>query len=210
MTHLTTVEAGPHIVVVVGDLACITLGGPHGVLASGMCVRGPWSCRLRLSSVLYWGLEPWCVVAETSGLLDTILLARLALQELALVILSFIDLGPLCEDCLVHQGVEVRINLRGEQGPEFWVKSLLEHILLLLIVVHFFWCIASQFHKLMGILFHRHISLLKCAELICLALHGGRGDVITAELPHEFIPGDGVPPLSHPLGHHEEIGRAHV
>ena len=50
-----------------------------------------------------------------------ILLARLALQELALVILSFINLGLLREDCLVHQSVEIRIDLRGEQGPEFWV-----------------------------------------------------------------------------------------
>jgi len=28
-------------------------------------------------------------------------------------------------------------------------------------------------------------------KFIRLALHGGRGDVITAELPHEFIPSDG-------------------
>ena len=76
---------------------------------------------MRLSSVLHWGLGPWCVVAEASGPLEMILLARLALQELALVILSFISLGLLCEDCLVHQGVEIRIDLRGEQGPEFWV-----------------------------------------------------------------------------------------
>ena len=75
MTRLSTVEAGPHIAVVVGDLACITLRGPHGVLAPELCVRGPWSCHLRLSSVLHWGLGPWCVVAEASGLLETILLA---------------------------------------------------------------------------------------------------------------------------------------
>ena len=88
MTRLPTVEAGPHIAVVVGDLACITLRGPHGVLASGLGVRGPWSCHLRLSSVLHWGLGFRCVVAEASGLLETILLACLALQKLALVILS--------------------------------------------------------------------------------------------------------------------------
>src|SRR6185312_11591265 len=88
MSRLSAVEAGPHIAVVGGDLACITLRGPHGVLASGLGVRGPWSCHLRLSPVLYWGLGPWCVVAESSGLLETILLACLALQKLALVILS--------------------------------------------------------------------------------------------------------------------------
>src|SRR6185295_15105282 len=121
MTRLPTVEACSNITVVVGDLACITLRGPHGILASGLGVRGPWSCHLRLSSVLHWGLGPWCVVAEASGLLETILLARLAFQELALVILSFINLGLLCEDCLVHQSVEIIIDLRGEQGPEFWV-----------------------------------------------------------------------------------------
>src|SRR6185312_9139222 len=148
MSRLTTIEAGPHIAVVGGDLACITLRGPHGVLASGLGVRGPWSYHLRLSFVLYWGLGPWCIVAKASGLLETILLACLALQKLALVILSLIDLGPLCEDCLVHQGIEVRIDLRGEQSPEFWVQSLFEHILLLIVIVHFFRCIASQLHKL--------------------------------------------------------------
>src|SRR6185312_8475301 len=114
MPRLSAVEAGPHIAVVVGDLACITLRGPHGVLAPELCVRGPWSCHLRLSSVLHWGLGPWCIVAEASGLLRMSLLAGLALQELALVIFSFITLGLLSEDCFVHQGVEARINLRGE------------------------------------------------------------------------------------------------
>ena len=121
MPCLSAVETGPDIAVAVGDLARITLWGPHGVLASELCVRGPWSCRLGLGSVLHWGLGPWCIVAETSGLLGTILLAGLTLQELALVILSFITLGLLSEDCLVHQGVEVRIDLGGEQGPEFWI-----------------------------------------------------------------------------------------
>src|SRR6185503_11775098 len=191
MSRLSTVEAGPHVAVVVGDLACITLRGPHGVLASELGVRGTWSSHLRLSSVLHWSLGLWCVVAEVSGLLETILLACLALQKLALVILSLIDLGPLCEDCLVHQGVEIRVDLRGEQSPEFWVQSLFEHILLLFVIVHFFRCVASQLHKLVCVLFNRHIPLLKCAKFIRLALHGGRGDVVTAEFPHEFIPGDG-------------------
>ena len=110
MSRLSAVETSPHIAVVGGDLACITLRGPHGALASGLGVRGSWSCHLRLSSVLHWGLGPWCVVAEASGLLEMILLAGLVLQELALVILSFINLGLLCEDRLVHQGVEIRIS----------------------------------------------------------------------------------------------------
>ena len=75
MPRLSAVETGPHIAVVGGDLACITLRGPHGVLAPELGVRGPWSYHLRLSSVLHWGLGPWCVVAEASGLLKTILLA---------------------------------------------------------------------------------------------------------------------------------------
>ena len=40
MSRLAAVEAGTHIAVVGGDLACITLRGPHGVLASGLGVRG--------------------------------------------------------------------------------------------------------------------------------------------------------------------------
>ena len=73
MSCLTAVETDPNIVVVGDDLTGIALRGPHGVLAPELCVRGPWSCHLRLSSVLHWGLGPWCVIAEASGLLETIL-----------------------------------------------------------------------------------------------------------------------------------------
>ena len=81
-------------------------------------------------------------------------------------------------------------DLRGKQGPEFWVQSLLEHVLLLFIIVHFLWCISGQLHELMGVLFHRHASLLQCAELIRFALQGGCRDMVVAELFHKFIPSD--------------------
>ena len=71
------------------------------------------------------------------------MLAGLAFQKLALVILPFFSFGPLCENSLVHQSVEVRVDLRGKQGSEFWVQSLLEHVLLLFIIVHFLWCISG-------------------------------------------------------------------
>src|SRR6185295_4294792 len=58
--------------------------------------------------------------------------------------------------------------------------------MLLLIVIHLFWGISGQLHELMGVLFHRHASLLQSAELICLALHGGRGDVISVAEPLEL------------------------
>ena len=82
------------------------------------------------------------------------MLAGLAFQKLVFVILPFFRFGPFCENGLVHQSVEVRVDLRGKQGPEFWVQSLLEHVLLLFIIVHFLWCISGQLHELVGVLFY--------------------------------------------------------
>ena len=113
MPRLSAVEAGPHIAVVGGELACITLRGPHGVLASGLGVRGLWACHLGLSPILHWGLRSWCSVAEASWFLKAILLAGLAFQKLMLVILPFFGFGPFCKNDLVHQGVEVQVDLRG-------------------------------------------------------------------------------------------------
>jgi hypothetical protein len=146
---------------------------------------------LGLSPILHWGLRSWCSVAKVPRPLGTVLLAGLTFQEFAFVILPLFGFGPFRKDSLVHQGIEVRIDLRGKQGPEFWVQSLLEHVLFLVIVVHFLRCISGQLYEPVSVLFHRHASLLQCTEFIRLALHGGRRDVITAELLHEFLPSDG-------------------
>src|SRR6185295_18200587 len=191
MPCLSAFETDPSIAVVGGDLACIALRGLHGVLAPKLRVRGLWACHLRLSLILHWSLIPWCSIAEASWFLEAILLVRLAFQKLALVIFPFINFGSFCKNRLVHQCIEIRIDLRGKQGPEFRVQSLFEHVLLLFIIVHFFWCISGQLHELMGVLFHRHGSLLQCAELIRLALHSGRGNMISAELLHKLFPCDG-------------------
>jgi len=191
MSYLLAVETGPSIVVVGGDLARIALRGLHGVLAPKLCVRGLWACHLRLGPILHWGLISWCHIAGIPWFLEAVLLAGLAFQKLALVIRLFIRFGTFCENGLVHQSVEVRVDLRGKKGLEFGVQSLLEHVLLLFIIVHFLWCISGQFHEPMGVLFHRHASLLQCAELIRLALHGGRGDMIATELLHKFLSSDG-------------------
>ena len=119
------------------------------------------------------------------------MLAGLAFQKLVLVILPFFHFGPFYENGLVHQSVEVRVDLRGKQGSEFWGQSLLQHVLLLFILVYFFWCVAGKLHELVGVLFHRHAPLLQCTELIRLALYGGCGDMVAAELFHKLIPSDG-------------------
>ena len=121
MPCLSVVERDPSIAVVGGDLACIALRGPHGVLAPELCVRGLRACYLRLGPILHWGLRSWCSVAKASGFLKAILLAGFAFQKLTLVILPFISFGPFCKNGLVHQGVEIRVDLRSKQGPEFWV-----------------------------------------------------------------------------------------
>ena len=160
MPYLSAIEIDPSIAVIGGDLACIALRGPHGVLAPELCVRGLWAYHLRLSPILHWGLGSWCSVAEASGFLEAILLTGLAFQKLALVILPFFNFGSFYKNRLVHQCIEIRVDLRGKQGPEFWVQSLLEHVLLLFIIIHFFWCISGQLRELMGVLFHCHASLL--------------------------------------------------
>ena len=86
--------------------------------------------------------------------------------------------------------VSTRVDLRGKQGPKFWVQSLLEHVLFLFILIHFLWCIAGKIHELAGVRFHRHAPLLQFAELIRLALHGGCGGMVAAKLLHKFVPSD--------------------
>ena len=154
MPCLSAVETGPSIVVVGGDLAGIALRGLQGVLASELCVRNLGACHLRLGPILYWGLRSWCSIVGASWFLETVLMAGLTFQELTLVFLPFFSFGPFCENGLVHQSVEVRVDLRGKQGPEFWVQSLFQHVLLLFIIVHFLWCISGQLHELVGVLFY--------------------------------------------------------
>ena len=100
MPCLTAVETGPSIVVVGGDLDYIALRGLHGVLAPELCVRGLWAYHLRLGPILHWGLRSWCSVAEASWFLKAVLLAGLAFQKLALVILPFFSFGPFCKNDL--------------------------------------------------------------------------------------------------------------
>ena len=106
------VETGPSIVVVGGDLAGIALWGFHGGLVPELCVSSLGACHLRLGPILHWGMRSWCSIAEASWFLKAILLAGLAFHKLAFVFLSFFDFGPFSENGLVHQGVEVQVDLR--------------------------------------------------------------------------------------------------
>jgi hypothetical protein len=45
------------------------------------------------------------------------LLLSLVLHEFALVFLLLFCPGSLCEDGHVHEGVEIRVDLRGKQSP---------------------------------------------------------------------------------------------
>jgi hypothetical protein len=47
------------------------------------------------------------------------LLFGLVLHKLALVLLLLFFPRSLCEYVHVHEGVEVRVDLRGKQGPQF-------------------------------------------------------------------------------------------
>jgi hypothetical protein len=120
-----------------------------------------------------------------------LLLFGLVLHKLALVLLLFFCPRSFCEYGPVHEGVEVRLDLRGKQGPQFRSQYLLEHFLFLGVFVHFFGGIASPLYELVRVLFHGHVALAEFTELICLSLQCGLWDVVVAELFHELIPGDG-------------------
>jgi hypothetical protein len=82
-------------------------------------------------------------VARGPGLLETVLLAGPALQELALPFSILIQFSFLSTDGHVHQSVEVRIYHRGEQTLQLPIQAFLELVLFLLIFIHFVWCIAG-------------------------------------------------------------------
>ena len=129
MSSLTAVETYSGVVVVGSDLAGIVLWVLHGVLVVVL---------FKLGSVLHGGLEPGHGVTEASLSLGTFLLLSLVLHEFALVFFLLFCPGSLCEDGHVHEGVEIRIDLRGKQSPQFRSQALLEHVLLLRVLVHFF------------------------------------------------------------------------
>jgi hypothetical protein len=130
-------------------------------------------------------------MSEASLPLGALLLLILVLHELALVLLLLFCPRSLCEYGHVHEGVEIRVDLRGKQGPQFRSQSLLEHLLFLGVLVHFFWGITSQLYELVSVLLHGHVALAEFTELICLSLQCGFWDVVAAKLFHELIPGDG-------------------
>ena len=102
MPCLSAVETDPRIAVVGGDLTGIALRGLHGVLAPKLCVRGLLDCHLRLGPILHWGLRSWRSITGAPWFLETVLLAGLTFQELALVILPFFRFGPFCENGHVY------------------------------------------------------------------------------------------------------------
>jgi hypothetical protein len=69
---------------------------------------------LRLCAVLHGGLESGHEVSEASPPLGSFLLFGLVLHELALVLLLLFCPRSLCEYGHVHEGVEIRVDLRGE------------------------------------------------------------------------------------------------
>jgi hypothetical protein len=113
------------------------------------------------------------------------------LHELALVFLLLFCPGSLCEDGHVHEGVEIRVDLRGKQSPQLRSLTLLEHLLLLGLLVHFLRGITSQLYELVSVFLHRFVALAEFMELIRLALQCGFWDVVAAKLFHELIPSDG-------------------
>ena len=95
--------------------------------------------------------------------------------------LSAVETGP---NIAVVVGDLACIALWGFHGvlaPELCVRGLWACHLRLSPILHWglrSWCSVAE------------AFLLQCAELIRLALHGGRGDMIAAELLHKFLSSD--------------------
>jgi hypothetical protein len=119
------------------------------------------------------------------------LLLSLVLHELALAFLLLFCPGSLCEDGDVHEGVEVRVDLRSKQSPQLRSQALLEHLLLLGVLVHLFWGLSSQLYELVSVFLHGLVALAEFTELIRLALQCGFWDVVAAKLFHKLISSDG-------------------
>jgi hypothetical protein len=102
MPCLTTVETCPGIVGVGGDLTGVVLRGLADILAPELGIGIVRSRSLRLGTILHKGLGSGHWVAKTLGPLETVLLASLALHELAFVVLLLICPGSFSEDSHVH------------------------------------------------------------------------------------------------------------
>jgi hypothetical protein len=196
VSGLTAVETHPGVVVVVvgSDLASVALSELHGVLVVVWFELGSEALRARglgLGSVLHGGLEPGHGVSEASLPLGALLLLSLVLHEFALVFLLLFCPGSLCEDGHVHEGVEIQVDLRGKTSPQLRSQTLLEHLLLLGVLVHFFWGISSQLYELVSVFLHGLVALAEFTELIHLALQCGFWDVVVMKLFHKLIPSDG-------------------
>jgi hypothetical protein len=101
-------------------------------------------------------------MSKASLSLGALLLLSLVLHELALVFLLLFCPGSLCEDGHVHEGVEIRVDLRGKQSPQLRSQALLEHLLLFGALVHFFRGISSQLYELVSVFLHELVALEEC------------------------------------------------
>jgi hypothetical protein len=117
-------------------------------------------------------------VTAASVPLGTFLLLSLVLHELVFVFFLLFFLGSLCEDGHVHKGVEIWVDLRGKQSPQFRSQALLEHLLLLAVLIHFLRGVTSQLYELVGVFLHGLVALAEFTELVRLAFQRGFWDVV--------------------------------
>jgi hypothetical protein len=189
------IETHPGVVVVVvvvvgSDLASVSPWRLHGILVVVWFELGSRALRARglgLGYVLHGGLEPGHVVTEASLPLGTFLLLSLVLHELALVFFLLFSPGSLYEDVHVHKCVEIQVDLRGKQSPQFRSQALLEHLLLLGVLIHFLRGITSQLYELISVFLHGLVALAEFTELVLLALQCGFWDVVATKLFHVLI-----------------------
>src|SRR6266540_1819066 len=117
----------------------------------------------------------------------------LALEVLELAFLLGIFAIETCfsQNGLIHQSIEVWINVGYHYGMKSGFQTILEFGLLLLVGVNISRSITGQLCKLPDILVHSHRTLLQIMELCSFHMDHSIRYVIFPEFLYKFFPGNG-------------------
>ena len=117
MANFSAVEAGPIVAHCLVGPTIVVLLLIHRTLASVILVL---LVLLRSGGIeLQGGLEPRLLLAiAKAGLLVPFLLPLFLHIELALAVILTLGLGILQKNCFVYEGVEVRVDMGNQLGPQ--------------------------------------------------------------------------------------------
>ena len=92
------------------------------------------------------------------GPLHPFLLLLFLRSELALVVIFQLQSGIFQEDCPVHKGVEIWVDMSDQLSPQCQIQPFPEAVLLLLVRVDVIHGVAGQLHECPDVLYDSHGS----------------------------------------------------